>query len=110
MRSPRSIMARPTGITHPLLLGTTSVFCLLAEPTHAQNASSSLPKQHQTTQKKAPSSAQARQLTVSDPHPTAAQPVAGGTEAVIVTGTREIGKKARDSISPVDIITARQLF
>ncbi|WP_349935091.1 TonB-dependent receptor [Acetobacter sp. A11-2] len=102
-------MARPTGITHPLLLGTTSVFCLLAEPTHAQNASSSLPKQHQTTQKKAPSSAQARQLTVSDPHPTAAQPVAGGTEAVIVTGTREIGKKARDSISPVDIITARQL-
>ncbi|ARW48629.1 hypothetical protein S1001342_02329 [Acetobacter pasteurianus subsp. pasteurianus] len=109
MRSPRSIMARPTGITHPLLLGTTSVFCLLAEPTHAQNASSSLPKQHQTTQKKAPSSAQARQLTVSDPHPTAAQPVAGGTEAVIVTGTREIGKKARDSISPVDIITARQL-
>lgn len=109
MRSPRSIMARPTGITHPLLLGTTSVFCLLAEPTHAQNASSSLPKQHQTTQKKAPSIAQARQLTVSDPHPTAAQPVAGGTEAVIVTGTREIGKKARDSISPVDIITARQL-
>lgn len=109
MRSPRSIMARPTGITHPLLLGTTSVFCLLAEPTHAQNASSSLPKQHQTTQKKAPSTAQARQLTVSDPHPTAAQPVAGGTEAVIVTGTREIGKKARDSISPVDIITARQL-
>ncbi|WP_339078110.1 TonB-dependent receptor [Acetobacter sp. AC2005] len=102
-------MARPTGITHPLLLGTTSVFCLLAEPTHAQNASSSLPKQHQTTQKKAPSTAQARQLTVSDPHPTAAQPVAGGTEAVIVTGTREIGKKARDSISPVDIITARQL-
>ena len=109
MRSPRSIMARPTGITHPLLLGTTSVFCLLAEPTHAQNASSSLPKQHQTTQKKAPSTAQARQLTVSDPHSTAAQPVAGGTEAVIVTGTREIGKKARDSISPVDIITARQL-
>lgn len=109
MRSPRSIMARPTGITHPLLLGTTSVFCLLAEPTHAQNASSSLPKQHQTTQKKAPSTAHARQLTVSDPHPTAAQPVAGGTEAVIVTGTREIGKKARDSISPVDIITARQL-
>ncbi|MCP1202845.1 TonB-dependent receptor plug domain-containing protein [Acetobacter oryzoeni] len=102
-------MARPTGITHPLLLGTTSVFCLLAEPTHAQNASSSLPKQHQTTQKKAPSTAQARQLTVSDPHPTAAQPVAGGTETVIVTGTREIGKKARDSISPVDIITARQL-
>lgn len=109
MRSPRSIMARPTGITHPLLLGTTSVFCLLAEPTHAQNANSSLPKQHQTTQKKAPSTAHARQLTVSDPHPTAAQPVAGGTEAVIVTGTREIGKKARDSISPVDIITARQL-
>ncbi|MGF1276722.1 TonB-dependent receptor plug domain-containing protein [Acetobacter pasteurianus] len=102
-------MARPTGITHPLLLGTTSVFCLLAEPTHAQNANSSLPKQHQTTQKKAPSTAHARQLTVSDPHPTAAQPVAGGTEAVIVTGTREIGKKARDSISPVDIITARQL-
>ncbi|GBR57542.1 TonB-dependent outer membrane receptor [Acetobacter senegalensis DSM 18889] len=102
-------MARPTGITHPLLLGTTSVFCLLAEPTHAQNANSSVPKQHQTTQKKAPSTAHARQLTISDPHPTAAQPVAGGTEAVIVTGTREIGKKARDSISPVDIITARQL-
>ncbi|ARW11358.1 outer membrane siderophore receptor [Acetobacter pasteurianus NBRC 3299] len=109
MRSSRSIMARPANITRPLFLGTTSVLCLLAEPVHAQNESSSLPKQHQTTGKKAPSTSRARQLTVSDPHPVATQPVTGGTEAVIVTGTREIGKKARDSISPVDIITARQL-
>lgn len=109
MRSSRSIIARPASITRPLFLGTTSVFCLLAEPVYAQNESSSLPKQHQTTGKKAPSTARTRQLTVSDPHSVAAQPATGGTEAVIVTGTREIGKKARDSISPVDIITARQL-
>ncbi|EGE47048.1 Vitamin B12 transporter BtuB [Acetobacter pomorum DM001] len=109
MRSSRSIMARPANITRPLFLGTTSIFCLLAEPVHAQNESSSLPKQHQTTGKKAPSTSRAPQSTVTAPHPVAAQPVTGGTEAVIVTGTREIGKKARDSISPVDIITARQL-
>ncbi|MFT9366189.1 MAG: TonB-dependent receptor [Gluconobacter sp.] len=35
--------------------------------------------------------------------------VSGGTEAVVVTGTREFGKKARDSIAPVDIVTNRQL-
>lgn len=35
--------------------------------------------------------------------------VSGGTEALVVTGTREFGKKARDSIAPVDIVTNRQL-
>ncbi|AAV89185.2 TonB-dependent receptor plug domain-containing protein [Zymomonas mobilis] len=30
-------------------------------------------------------------------------------DAIIVTGTRETGKKARDSISPIDIISAKQL-
>jgi len=35
--------------------------------------------------------------------------VSGGSEAVIVTGTREFGKKARDSVSPVDVVTSRQL-
>ncbi|BCI67805.1 TonB-dependent receptor plug domain-containing protein [Acetobacter aceti] len=30
-------------------------------------------------------------------------------ETVIVTGTRETGKKARDSVSPIDIVTSRQL-
>ncbi|ART94191.1 iron complex outermembrane receptor protein [Zymomonas mobilis] len=30
-------------------------------------------------------------------------------DAIIVTGTRETGKKARESISPIDIISAKQL-
>ncbi|WP_264812902.1 TonB-dependent receptor plug domain-containing protein, partial [Gluconacetobacter sacchari] len=30
-------------------------------------------------------------------------------EAIIVTGTRETGKKARDSVAPIDIVSARQL-
>ncbi len=37
------------------------------------------------------------------------QQVPGGTETLIVTGTREIGKKARDSIAPIDVVSSRQL-
>lgn len=35
--------------------------------------------------------------------------VSGGTEAIVVTGTREFGKKARDSIAPIDVVSNRQL-
>ena len=35
--------------------------------------------------------------------------VSGGSEAAIVPGTREFGKKARDSVSPADVVTSRQL-
>lgn len=34
---------------------------------------------------------------------------AGDDEVVIVTGTRESNRKARNSIAPIDVITARQL-
>nr|WP_310889114.1 TonB-dependent receptor [Gluconacetobacter dulcium] len=37
-----------------------------------------------------------------------ARPADAG-EAIIVTGTRETGKKARDSLAPIDIVSARQL-
>ncbi|AQS89468.1 hypothetical protein A0U93_11185 [Neoasaia chiangmaiensis] len=33
----------------------------------------------------------------------------GAGEAIVVTGTRELGKKARDSISPIDVVSARQI-
>lgn len=108
MHSRRSIMARPARFTRPLFLGTTSIFCLLAEPLHAQSAGTPLPEQHQPEGEKTAAVSHARKLSVVTPHHVAGQDAAG-TETIIVTGTREIGKKARDSISPVDIITARQL-
>ncbi|MXV44858.1 TonB-dependent receptor [Saccharibacter sp. 17.LH.SD] len=33
----------------------------------------------------------------------------GGHEDLIVTGTREFGKKARDAIAPVDVVSSKQL-
>ncbi|WP_147093980.1 TonB-dependent receptor plug domain-containing protein [Swaminathania salitolerans] len=39
----------------------------------------------------------------------AAGEVDGGSEAIVVTGTREIGKKARDSIAPLDIVSRKQI-
>lgn len=41
--------------------------------------------------------------------PVTAIRAADSGETVIVTGTRETGKKARDSVSPIDIVSARQL-
>lgn len=41
--------------------------------------------------------------------PARTRDVSGGNESVIVTGTREFGKKARDSISPIDVVSNRQL-
>lgn len=35
--------------------------------------------------------------------------LSGGSENVIVTGTRELGKKARDAIAPVDVVSSKQL-
>ncbi|MBB2203052.1 TonB-dependent receptor plug domain-containing protein [Gluconacetobacter tumulisoli] len=35
---------------------------------------------------------------------------ASGDEAVIVTGTRESGKRARDSLNPIDVISSRELL
>lgn len=40
----------------------------------------------------------------------AAAPVeSSGEESVIVTGTRETGRKARQSLSPIDVVSAKQL-
>ena len=39
----------------------------------------------------------------------ASVPAAGAGETVIVTGTREPRRKARDSLSPVDIVTSRDI-
>lgn len=55
-----------------------------------------------------------QQRTSSKPHHIAAslpapQEVSGGSESVIVTGTREFGKKARDSLSPLDVVSNRQI-
>ncbi len=33
----------------------------------------------------------------------------GDGEAVIVTGTRDLGRKARDSLSPIDVVTAHDI-
>nr|WP_083301969.1 TonB-dependent receptor [Kozakia baliensis] len=62
---------------------------------------------------------QAQQATSKKPVPKAparraalqsnAAPAEGGSEAIVVTGTREIGKKARDAIAPLDIVTHKQL-
>lgn len=43
--------------------------------------------------------------TVAAPGPV----VAEGEESVIVTGTRETGRKARESLSPIDVVSAKQL-
>lgn len=40
---------------------------------------------------------------------TAAPVESAGEESVIVTGTRETGRKARQSLSPIDVVTAKQL-
>jgi len=51
----------------------------------------------------------AKSQAVRNASPAHAKDVSGGTEAVIVTGTREFGKKARDSISPIDVVSNRQI-
>jgi len=51
----------------------------------------------------------AKSQAVRNAAPAHAKDVSGGTEAVIVTGTREFGKKARDSISPIDVVSSRQI-
>ncbi|MBM9401219.1 TonB-dependent receptor [Gluconacetobacter azotocaptans] len=49
--------------------------------------------------------------TVNAPVRTSGRPVqaADAGETIIVTGTREIGKKARDSVAPIDIVSAKQI-
>ncbi|GLQ63687.1 hypothetical protein GCM10007867_25320 [Gluconobacter cerinus] len=51
----------------------------------------------------------AKSQAVRNAAPAHAKDVSGGTDAVIVTGTREFGKKARDSISPIDVVSSRQI-
>lgn len=38
-----------------------------------------------------------------------ARNVSNSDETIIITGTRELGKKARDAIAPVDVVSAKQL-
>nr|WP_246091465.1 TonB-dependent receptor [Swingsia samuiensis] len=84
---------------HPLLLSTSllgssllmPISGLCAAPTHfSKNTKPHIP---------------------SHVHPKAAPKteVSGGSESVIVTGTREFGKKARDSISPIDVVSNKQI-
>ena len=40
---------------------------------------------------------------------TAAGVPAGGGETVIVTGTRDLHRKAQDSLSPIDVVTSREI-
>lgn len=111
-------------LAHVTLVGTTSVFCLMSSTAHAQEANGQYartiaPSQHinsGTTPPAAhmgqPNANHKALLTpgnISTPRLVNTDRAADGTETVIVTGTREIGKKARDSISPIDIVTAKQL-
>ena len=51
--------------------------------------------------------------TAGSPSGPAAGPAPGAQtgdgEAVIVTGTRDLGRRARDSLSPIDVVTARNI-
>ncbi|WP_459774064.1 TonB-dependent receptor plug domain-containing protein [Asaia astilbis] len=69
-----------------------------------------------TTQKKAPIAtkttrpvAKNNALRTRQTAPVSTGDVEGGNEAIIVTGTREIGKKARDAIAPLDVISHKQI-
>ncbi|AAW60188.1 TonB-dependent outer membrane receptor [Gluconobacter oxydans 621H] len=93
-------------LRHVTLLGTSllgSAFVLMMDEGRAATTQS-VPVQH----KQAHATPTSRKAT-SRPAPKAPVEVSGGSEAVVVTGTREFGKKARDSIAPVDIVTNRQL-
>ncbi len=53
--------------------------------------------------------AKTKALRTRQSAPVTAGDTDGGSEAIVVTGTREIGKKARDAIAPLDIISHKQL-
>lgn len=122
----------PTIRSRLVLLGTSSALCLWSHTSLAQSASDTtshkpaaarpLPMASRSSVAKpnvksgpkpaASTSSARRQATLTPGVEHGVTPSARmgeGTETVIVTGTREIGKKARDSISPIDIVTARQL-
>nr|WP_040509323.1 TonB-dependent receptor [Gluconobacter morbifer] len=94
-------------LRHVTLLGTSffglSLFVPMDE-IRAATASVAAPAASPAKTKKAPPPTSRHHTTHHAP-----TEVSGGSEAVVVTGTREFGKKARDSISPIDVVTNRQI-
>lgn len=96
-----------------------STFILTDAASTQANAASSASSSTVTTKttKRKPSATHSlasnrQSATLSAPSqkaPITAVKAADSGETVIVTGTRETGKKARDSVSPIDIVTSRQL-
>lgn len=62
-----------------------------------------------STHPKASATPKARTISTSVNAPVRSMQASDAGETVIVTGTRETGKKARDSVAPIDIITSKQL-
>nr|WP_243429819.1 TonB-dependent receptor [Acetobacter sacchari] len=100
------------------LLGTTSVVCLVSHQSSgsATTTRKASVKPHAYTRPAVAHAARTsaapvlgRSVALPSTPPVPAAREAEGTETVIVTGTRETGKKARDSISPIDVVSAKQL-
>lgn len=95
------------------LLATTGISLLWCAPASAQTAQK--PEKVQGTQKKTsgsahastsgPSSARARVIS----HKAEAVSPHSANEQIIVTGSRGLARKVTDSLSPIDVINARQL-
>lgn len=99
-------MLTQLSLRHMALLGTSllgSAFVLMMDESRAATTQP-VPAQHKQVHT-TPVVQKAKPRPALTPVPE----VSGGSEAIVVTGTREVGKKARDSIAPVDIVTNRQL-
>lgn len=95
---------------------------LLSSPVGARAATLSTPETHTGAHpQKAPVRAVAARKTpvarptapvasvAAVPHRVSAPVDSTGEESVIVTGTRETGRKARQSLAPIDVVSAKQI-